>query len=74
MGKLVVISGKEMCKVLEKAGFVKIHQHGSHEIFEHADGRKTVVPVHDNRGLHIGTLEAILKQAGISREEYDELR
>ena len=71
--KLVLISGKEMCKILEKLGFVKIHGKGSHVRFKHSDGRRTVVPVHGNEDLGKGLLKQILNQIRISKEEYNEL-
>ena len=72
--KLVPISGKKLCKILEKLNFQKIYGKGSHVRFKHPDGRRTVVPVHGNEDLSIGLLHAILKQTKISREEYDKLR
>ena len=49
MTKLVLISGKKFCKILEKLGFEKIYGKGSHVRFKHPDGRRTVVPVHGNQ-------------------------
>ncbi|MBI3190828.1 type II toxin-antitoxin system HicA family toxin [archaeon] len=72
--KLVLVSGKKMCKILENLGFQKIHQVGSHIRYVHPDGRKTVVPVHGNEELGRGMLLEILKQIKISREEYGRLR
>lgn len=74
MPKLVVISGKEMCKILEKIGFIKIHQKGSHIRYKHTDGRVTVVPIHGNEDLGKGLLREILNQIRLSKEEYEELR
>ena len=74
MAKLVPISGRKLCKLIEKLGFVKIHQVGSHARYLHADGRKTVVPVHGDEELGKGLLLEILKQIQLSREEYDKLR
>ncbi len=51
MVRLVPISGKKFCKILEKLGFVKIYGKGSHVRFKHHDGRRTVVPVHGNEDL-----------------------
>ena len=62
MTKLITISGKEMCKILEGLGFEKIH------------GRRTVVPVHGNEDLGKGLLREILRQINLSKEEYEELR
>ena len=74
MTKLVTISGKELCKILEKLGFEKIYGKGSHVRFIHPDGRKTVVPVHGNEDLGKGLLLEILKQIKITKEEYEKLR
>lgn len=74
MSKLIPISGKRMCKLVEKLGFEKVHQAGSHVRYIHPDGRKTVVPVHSNEELGKGLLLEILKQIKVSREEYEELR
>ena len=74
MTKLVPISGKEFCKMIEKLGFEKIHGKGSHVRFKHPDGRRTVVPVHGNEDLGKGLLLAILKQIKLSKEDYEKLR
>ena len=71
MPKLIQISGKKFCKILEKLGFEKIYGKGSHVRFKHFDGRKTVVPVHGNEDMGIGLLTAILKQIKLTREEFD---
>lgn len=72
--RLVPISGKKMCKIVEKLGFQKIHQVGSHARYLHPDGRRTVVPVHGNEELGKGLLNEILKQIRLPREEYDRMR
>ncbi|MBS3155505.1 type II toxin-antitoxin system HicA family toxin [Candidatus Woesearchaeota archaeon] len=74
MVKLVTVSGKELCKILEKMGFEKIYGKGSHVRFKHPDGRRTVVPVHANEDLGKGLLREILKQVNLSKEDYEELR
>ena len=72
--KLNLISGKNMCQILEKMEFKKIHQVGSHIRYVHSDGRKTVVPVHSNEMLGRGLINEILKQIKLSREEYEKFR
>jgi predicted RNA binding protein YcfA (HicA-like mRNA interferase family) len=74
MTKLIPISGKKFCKILEKLGFEKIYGKGSHIRFKHPDGRRTVVPVHGNEELGKGLLRTILNQIDLSKEEYEELR
>lgn len=74
MPKLVLISGKKFCKILEKLGFEKIQGKGSHVRFKHPDGRRTVVPIHGNEDIGKGLLTRILVQIKLSKEEYEELR
>ena len=74
MVKLVLISGKGLCKILEKIGFEKTQGKGSHVRFKHSDGRRTVIPIHGNENIGKGLLREILKQIRLSKEEYEKLR
>jgi predicted RNA binding protein YcfA (HicA-like mRNA interferase family) len=74
MTRLLPVSGKEMCKILEKLGFKKIHQVGSHVRYVHSDGRRTVVSVHGNEELSVGLIKEIMRQVELSREDYEKLR
>jgi len=74
MPKLATISGRELCKILERLGFEKIYGKGSHVRFRHLDGRRTVVPIHGNEKLGKGLLLEILKQTRIDKKEYERLR
>ncbi len=66
MPRLPVLSGKGLIKTLQKAGFHKVRQKGSHVSLQKGEF-KTVVPLHDE--LSRGTLLAILKQCGLTRDE-----
>ncbi|MGQ9837692.1 MAG: type II toxin-antitoxin system HicA family toxin [Cyanobacteriota bacterium] len=66
MAKLPVLSGKELIRALEKAGFQVVRQKGSHVSLQKG-AYKTVVPLHDE--LAKGTLLGILKQCGLTRED-----
>jgi predicted RNA binding protein YcfA (HicA-like mRNA interferase family) len=69
MSNLPSLTPKELIKILERKGFVLKRVHGSHHYFVHPDsGKITVVPMH-NKDLAKGTLHAILKQAGIEKDE-----
>jgi len=57
MSKLPLLSGLELCKILNKLGFEEIRQRGSHKYLRHPDGRTTVVPIHSNRDIGKGLLE-----------------
>lgn len=74
MPKLSPIRGKDLISILEKLGFRKVHQKGSHARLEHNDGRKTSVPVHSGEKVGVGLLRKILRDTNISRSEFDELR
>lgn len=58
-------------RALERMGFEVVHVSGSHHYLCHPEtGRATVVSVHGGKcPIPIGTLSAILRQAGVSAEE-----
>jgi predicted RNA binding protein YcfA (HicA-like mRNA interferase family) len=64
-----------MLAILRRAGFVVVRIKGSHHFLRHRDdpSRETVIPLHQG-DLPTGTVRAILKQAGLSRTEFDKLR
>lgn len=69
MPKLPVVSGKECRKALGKLGFEEVRQRGSHVVMKR-DEAGCVVPMHAE--IKTGTLSGILKQAGVSVEEFIE--
>ena len=72
MSGLPRISGRECVKALGKAGFVLRRQEGSHIILRRNEPfGQLVVP--DHKELDRGTLRAIIRQAGISVEEFTKL-
>jgi len=73
VGKLRVLSGQEVCAILEKHGFLRIRQRNSHILMQRvtADGT-TTVPVPDHKELRIGTLQSIIRQSGVPRREFEE--
>ena len=73
MPKLPTLSNKEVVKVLTKTGFYIHHQKGSH-IAMRRNGpppNRIVVPSH--KELKKGMLRAIIKQSGLSVEEFVKL-
>ena len=68
-----MVSGRYLCKVLEKIGYFKDHQTGSHIILrnENPPYRRLTVP--DHKEIAKGTLRAIIKQAGLTTEEFKAL-
>jgi len=69
MSKLPRISGRECIKAMEKAGFQFKRQEGSHIILRRNDPfAQLIVP--DHKELDRGTLRAIIRQAGMSVDEF----
>ena len=71
MPELRRASGWDAIRALEKLGFEQIRQRGSHVILKKQTPKGNVgcvVPLH--RELAIGTLRGILKQAGVTPEEF----
>ncbi|MBI4009567.1 MAG: type II toxin-antitoxin system HicA family toxin [Candidatus Aenigmarchaeota archaeon] len=51
MAKLPRLTGKELGRIIEKAGFVFSHQTGSHLVYNHPDGRRTTIPHHSGQEI-----------------------
>lgn len=72
--KLPRVDCLELIRVLERAGFIRKRQKGSHlHLFRERDKRRVTVPVHPGKIVPIGTLRAILRDADISIEEFRHL-
>jgi predicted RNA binding protein YcfA (HicA-like mRNA interferase family) len=65
-------SAREVLARLIRAGFVEVRQSGSHKVLRHPDGRQTYVAMHPGT-LPTGTFRKILKQAGLSEEQFRDL-
>lgn len=64
------LSGKHLCRVLEKKGWQLKNIHGSHHVYMKQGKRERIsVPVHGNKDLKIGMLKAIMKIAEIREDE-----
>jgi predicted RNA binding protein YcfA (HicA-like mRNA interferase family) len=68
--KLPILSSKQVCKFLEKEGFVAIRQKGSHRFYRHSDGRTTLIPMHSGKTISKGLLRRILSEIKMEREEF----
>lgn len=69
MPPLPVITGGELIRSLEKAGFLAIRQRGSHVRMRHPDGRVTSVQTHGKKSIGPGLLRKVLRDAEVSTEE-----
>ena len=74
MSPLPKLGGRDVLRVLQRSGYELTHIRGSHHYL-----RKpgmvglVVVPVHGNRSLPDGTFRSILRQAGLSTDEFEAL-
>ena len=70
MSKLPVVSGRQLCKILEKISYFVDHQTGSHIILRHKDPPHRRLTVPDHKEIAKGTLRAIIRQAGLTMSEF----
>jgi len=68
MPKIGSLTSKKIITLLKKNGFQLDHTTGSHFIFYHPQKKLRVTVPYHSKDLPKGTLIAILKQAGISKE------
>lgn len=71
MAKLPRVSGKERLRFLQREGFTVLRVRGSHHVLSHGDV-DTVVPVHGNRVLAVGTFRKILRDIDMTPDDFDE--
>lgn len=73
--RLPVVSGKRVLQAMTRAGFIVERIVGSHHVlvFPSDASRTVTVPVHGNRDLKPGTLRSIIRQAGLTLEEFLDL-
>ncbi|MBU2579248.1 type II toxin-antitoxin system HicA family toxin [Patescibacteria group bacterium] len=73
MIKTPILKSKELVRILEKLGFSKHHQVGSHAQFKHPDGRRITVPIHQGKDINKKTLRGIIDDLDLTREEFIEM-
>ncbi len=73
--KLPRTTGIEVIRTLRRTGWYQHHQHGSHIYLKHPDypERRVTVAVHSGEVIKPKTLQTILRQAGLSVNEFLEL-
>ena len=71
--KYPILPPEDIIKALQKIGFYKVSQKGSHVKYRKAGNptRTAIIPMHDE--VARGTLQSILEQAGITLEDFKEL-
>ena len=70
--RLPSVSAPQVIRALEKAGFEVVRSAGSHRRLVHRTDskRQTTVALHKGKDIPRGTLESILKQAGLTHDEF----
>ena len=71
MSRLPVCSGADAVKAFRQVGYEVDHQTGSHIILRHPSQRRLTVPNH--RELAKGTLRALIREAGLTKEQFSDL-
>ena len=74
MTKLPACTGKQVLRALERAGFILVSIRGPHHYLHHPSRPdlppRISVPVHAGKTMKRGTLQGILQDAKLSREEF----
>ncbi len=73
MSKLPRVSGREVVRAFVRIGYEVDRQRGSHVVLRHRDPphRRLVVP--DHREVAKGTLRKLVREAGLTVDEFSEL-
>jgi predicted RNA binding protein YcfA (HicA-like mRNA interferase family) len=71
MSKLPVCSGADAVRAFRRVGYEVDHQTGSHIILRNLSGRRLSVPNH--RELAKGTLRALIRESGLSKDQFEAL-
>jgi predicted RNA binding protein YcfA (HicA-like mRNA interferase family) len=72
LAKFRVLSGREVCSILARHGFREVRRRSSHIAMQKTTPNGTVtVPVPDHKEIRLGTLQSIIRQTGIPRNEFE---
>ena len=69
MTKLPQIKPRKLVHFFHRLGFQTTRQTGSHMRLIHPDGQKITIAIH-SKPVAIGTLNSILKQANLTKEQF----
>ena len=72
MSRLRILSGNEVCRILQKHGFIAVRQRGSHIVMQKKlDGGSITAIVPNHNEIRIGTLLSIIRQSRVPREVFE---
>ena len=69
MGRLTNVSGKDTARAFEKAGWTRLGQVGSHLVMV-KPGLRVNLSVPQHRELSVGTIRALIRNAGMTVDEF----
>ena len=71
MYKLPRWSGRKIIRVFKKVGWIVDHIEGSHHILVKEGAEEIlVVPVHGNKPIKVGLLKGLIRDAGLTNDEF----
>ena len=70
MPKIKPLDPHKLIRILQKAGFEVVRQKGSHVIMIDDKRTRIVVPVHPGKSIKPGLIRAIIRESGLSREDF----
>ena len=70
MTRLPVVSGRDAVKALRKIGYELDHQTGSHMILRRSTPPYRRLTIPDHKELAKGTLRAVIREAGLTVDEF----
>jgi len=72
LGKLRILSGREICKILEQHGFAEVRRKGSHIALQKRAAQSTItVIVPDHKEVKTGTLQSVIRQSRLARALFE---
>jgi len=72
LGKLRVLSGKEICKILQDNGYTEVRQKGSHIVMQKVIEDSTLTAIVPNHlSVKLGTLMSIIRQSQLPRSLFE---
>ncbi len=70
MTRLTPLKAREVVNALQRLGFERVRQKGSHAMYHHNDCRRAPISIHPSETISPYFLSDILKQLGISEDEF----
>ncbi|HEX5482600.1 MAG TPA: type II toxin-antitoxin system HicA family toxin [Terriglobia bacterium] len=67
-------SARDFQTIARRLGFIRRRQTGSHERWNHPDGRAMTIPLHGGREIGPPLFFKLLRQLGVNQEQFQKLR